>query len=286
MDRPVLLCYDGSDDADRAVRRAATLLRPRHAVVVHVAQQPLEDAAADSGRRIALDAGFDPVTVVDTWHGRVATVLLEEARRRSASVIVVGSHGRSPAQSALLGSVSSALVDHSDIPVLVVRPGLPPSGATEPVFACYDGSRIGREALATAAELLSGRAAIIATFIPPVDDVPVLRSTLPWPAGAETQERLARMDRQEAAAPVERAAEGARAAAVAGFVPRPVAIGGMDAAGKEEEQPWTRLLRAAAREQAACIVVGHRPSVMRPASTAQGLVHHADRPVLVAPGAP
>ena len=45
-----------------------------------------------------------------------------------------------------------------------------------------------------------------------------------------------------------------------------------------------RLLRAAADEEAACIVVGHRPSVKALGSTAHGLVDHADRSVLVAPG--
>jgi hypothetical protein len=45
-----------------------------------------------------------------------------------------------------------------------------------------------------------------------------------------------------------------------------------------------RLLRAAASEEAACIVVGHRPSVKALGSTALGLVDHADRSVLVAPG--
>jgi GNAT superfamily N-acetyltransferase len=39
---PVLLCYDGSDHADRAARLAGTLLRPRQAVVLHVPQKPFK----------------------------------------------------------------------------------------------------------------------------------------------------------------------------------------------------------------------------------------------------
>ena len=281
---PVLICYDGSDHADRAIRRAARLLRPRHAVVVHVRQRPFEDEVAESGRRVALDAGFDPVEAVEAGHGHVATVVLEAAHDRGASVIAVGPRGRSPAPPALLGSVSSALVDHSDIPVLVARAGMAPAAADEPVFACYDGSRIAREAIATAAELLAGRAAIVAAFMPAVDDGAVLRSTLPWPVAGKVQDRLAQLDREEAEAPFERAAEGARAAADAGFVSRPLGIRGVNASSAEEEDPWTRLLRAAASEGAACIVVGHRPSVRRLGSTAHGLVHHADRSVLVAQG--
>jgi nucleotide-binding universal stress UspA family protein len=169
------------------------------------------------------------------------------------------------------------------VPVLVARPGPSPTAA-EPVFACYDGSPIAREAIVTAAGLLAGRAAIVATFMPAADDGAVLRSTLPWPVAAEVQDRLAQLDREEAEAPFERAAEGARAAADAGFVSRPLGIRGANASSEEEEDPWMRLLRAAGSEEAACIVVGHRPSVKALGSTAHGLVDHADRSVLVAPG--
>ncbi len=279
-----MLCYDGSDHAVRAIERAATLLRPRDAVVLHVPQRLDEGEVAASGRQVALDAGFDRVEAVEGGHGPVATVVLREAHRCGAAVIVVGQHGRSPAPPGPLGSVSGALVDRSDISILVARPGASSTDATEPIFACYDGSRIAREAIAAAAELLAGRAAIVAAFLPAVDDGAVLRSTLPWPVADEMQERLARLDREEAEAPFERAAEGARAAAEAGFAPRPLGIRGVNASSDEEEEPWIRLVRAAASEEAACIVVGHRASVKPLGSTAHGLVLHADRSVLVTPG--
>ena len=37
MNEQILICYDGSEDADRAVDTAATLLGPREAVVLTVA---------------------------------------------------------------------------------------------------------------------------------------------------------------------------------------------------------------------------------------------------------
>jgi nucleotide-binding universal stress UspA family protein len=284
MPGPVLLSYDGSAHADRAIRHAATLLRPRHAVVVHVRQAPFEDAVAESGRRIALDAGFDAVEAVEAGSGHVASVLLWEARRRGASVIVVGPRGRSHAQPAATGSVPGDLLDLSDIPVLVARPGPSSTAADSPILACFDGSPIARDAIAVAAELLSGREAVVASFMPAVDDGAVLRLTLPWPASPAVQDRLAQLDREEAEAPYERAAEGARVAADAEFVARPLAIRGANASSEEEEDPWMRLLRAAVSEDAACIVAGHRPSSKPLASTAHGLVRHADRSVLVAPG--
>lgn len=253
--RPFLLCHDGSGHADRGIQRAAALLRPRPAVLLHVPQRPFRG---------------------DARHRHTAAMVLEEARSCDACVIVVGSHGR----------VASALVDRADRPVLVSSPSASPSPANEPILLCDDGSRVARQSFAAAGDLLAGRVAIVAAFIPAVDDLAVLGASLPWPAPAETQDRLARLDRQEAEAPGERAAEGARAAAAAGFASRPLAVGGMDASTGEEEEPSRRLARAAADEEAACIVVGHRPSAKGPGSTAHGILRDTDRPVLVVPGAP
>jgi nucleotide-binding universal stress UspA family protein len=252
--RPLLLCHDRSGHADPAVQRAAALLRPRPAVLLHLPQRPFRG---------------------DARHGRIAAMVLEEAQSCDACVIVVGSHGR----------VASALVDRADRPVLVSSPAGSPSPANEPILLCYDGSRVARQSFAAAGDLLAGRAAIVAAFMPAVDDLVVLRTSLPWPAGAEVQDRLARLDRQEAEAPGERAAEGARAAAAAGFVSRPLAVGGMDASSEEEQEPSRLLVRAAADEEAACVVVGHRPSAKGLESTAHGLLRDAGRPVLVVPGA-
>jgi nucleotide-binding universal stress UspA family protein len=277
---PVLVCHDGSDDADRAVRRATTLLRPRDAVVLDIARRPFRTHVAERGRRVALDAGFEPVAVADAGHGPIVTAVLDRAHSAGASVIVAGPDGRS----ALRGGISGALVRRSDIPVLVVRPGVPPSPAREPILVAYDASPAARQALATAADLLTGRTAIVVAFMSAVDDGAVLHSALPWPVADSIQDGLARLDREEAEAPAERAVEGAGAAAAVGFVPRPVGIPGADASSEEEEEPFRRLLRAAAAEEAACIVVGHRPSATPLDSTAHRLVREADRPVLVVPG--
>jgi nucleotide-binding universal stress UspA family protein len=277
--RPLLFCYDGSKHAAEAIRRAATLVRARPAIVLHVHHEEPYTGISETGRRIALEAGFDRVSVADAGPGRVAETIIEQALRSDAAAIVAGSHGRSANDAAVLGSVSSALVHRSSVPVLVARLEAPEPAppASEPIFICYDGSDEARRAITIAAEVLVGRAAIVAAFVPAVDDVVVLRSNLPWPAGHEIEERLARIDRKEAEAPSARAAEGVDAAAAAGLEPRADALGGEGAA-------WERMRDEAAREAAACIVVGHRSAVNPLASTAGRLVHHADRPVLVVPG--
>jgi nucleotide-binding universal stress UspA family protein len=278
--RSVLICYDATDRADLAVRSAGTLLRPKHAVVLLV--PPFTDAGPERGRQVALDAGFEAVTVVKARHARVAAAVLDQARRRDASVIVAGSRGGAPSPSGLTG----ALLRRADRPVLVGPPAAPPSLASEPILMAYDGSLAARQALAAAGELLVGRAAIIAAFMPAVDEVAVLRVSLPWPAAAETRDDLARLDREEAWAPGERADEGARLAATAGFAPRALGIAGIDASSEEEEEPWRRLLRSATEAEAGCIVVGHQHSARGVTSMAHNLVSHADCPVLVVPEAP
>jgi nucleotide-binding universal stress UspA family protein len=277
--RPVLLYYDGSDHAARAIQCAGALLRPRDAIVLHVAQKPFKDDVADAGRRVALAAGFDPLAVVDAGHGHMPAAIREEAQRRDVSVIVVGSPRRA------LGSLS-AIVHQAQRPLLVGPPAGASSPPNAPIFMCYDGSREARHALSVAGDLLVGRSASVAAFMPAVDDLAVLRSSLPRSVGPEAQDRLARVDRQEAEAAAERAGEGTRIAATAGFAAQSVPIPAMSASSEEEEEPRRRLLRAAADEEAACIVAGHRPASNGFGSTAYGLVHHADRPVLVVPGAP
>lgn len=64
-------------------------------------------------------AGLD--VEVEAAVGPAAEVLMARADETLADLIVVGSRRRGPAASIVLGSVSTALVDHAPCPVLVVR---------------------------------------------------------------------------------------------------------------------------------------------------------------------
>ena len=284
--RPVLLCYDGSDRAEQAIRRSAALFDEPSAIVLHVRARKSAHTPADDGRQLALEAGFDPVSVVDDASGKVAKTILVHAERHRVAAIVVGSRGLSARRSAILGSVSSRVTRDARHPVLVVRPGPDGEPVGGPVFVCYDGSDVAGDAIATAGKLLARRDAILGYFLPAVDDGIVLQSTLPWPASPEVQDQLAALDREEAGRPVRVAARGVEIARSAGLEARSLAVGGEDLAVDDEAVAWVRLTEAAAAESASCIVVGHRRparGVSRLDSTAQGLVNHADRPVLVVP---
>ena len=147
-DGPLLLCFDGSEEARRAVERAGVLFAGRRALVVTV-WQPIADldglawmgatasqvnvvelnraAAEDGGRvadegvRVALEAGLkaEPFAVEAT--GSVWNTIVEIADRYDAAAIVMGSRGLTGVRSMLLGSVSSAVLHHADRPMLVIR---------------------------------------------------------------------------------------------------------------------------------------------------------------------
>jgi nucleotide-binding universal stress UspA family protein len=142
---PVLFCYDGSDNANRAIEVTAELLGARKSVVLDVgpplttaeslaAISPVVPGAAfedlntadaltraQVGAERARTAGFDAearATIgAPTWEG-----IVDAADEYDASVIVLGSRGLSGAREALVGSVSHDVADHSGRPVLIVPP--------------------------------------------------------------------------------------------------------------------------------------------------------------------
>jgi nucleotide-binding universal stress UspA family protein len=147
-DGPLLLCFDGSEDARHAIERAGALFAGHGALVVTVWQPiavldsfawtgataspvsvvELNRAAAEDGRRVAdegvrvaLEAGLraEPLAVEAT--GSVWRTIGEIADRHDAGAIVMGSRGLTGVRSMLLGSVSSAVVHHAERPTLVIR---------------------------------------------------------------------------------------------------------------------------------------------------------------------
>jgi nucleotide-binding universal stress UspA family protein len=145
---PVLLCYDGSEDARHAIRRAGALFAGRRALVATVWQPTavpsslgfageaagmvsvveLDRAVAEDGGRlagegvrIARDAGLIAEPAAVEAAGPVWKTIVDIADREDAATIVMGSRGLTGLKAMLLGSVSSAVVHHADRPTLIVR---------------------------------------------------------------------------------------------------------------------------------------------------------------------
>jgi nucleotide-binding universal stress UspA family protein len=145
MMQEALLCFDGSQQAARAIRAAGELLAVREALVLTVAV-PAEDAFAfdplgdlvgqvtriyrdldEIGTRLAVEqaqrgcelaaaAGMNarPVTHV----GKPAQAILDVADAHEASVIVLGSR-RHPGLGGILGSVATGVSQTATRPVLI-----------------------------------------------------------------------------------------------------------------------------------------------------------------------
>ncbi len=147
-DKPLILCYDGSEDAKHAIQRAGDLLSARPALVLTVWQPTaglgsfawsgatasmvnfaeLDRAGAEDGGRVAeegvhfaREANLEAEPVAIEATGPVWKTIVEIAERHDAAVIVMGSRGLTGMRTMLLGSVSSAVVHHADRPTLVIH---------------------------------------------------------------------------------------------------------------------------------------------------------------------
>jgi len=137
---PILICYDGSKEADAAIAVAGRLLLSRSVVVLDVAplmiaegwaaassEAPFVDrlavdnahARATAGTELAWQVGFEAEprvdSAIDTWRG-----VVEVADEIDAAAIVIGSRGLTGLRALLEGSVSRQVEAHTRRPVLVV----------------------------------------------------------------------------------------------------------------------------------------------------------------------
>jgi nucleotide-binding universal stress UspA family protein len=143
----IVIGYDGSVDAKRAIEKASAL-DAEQALVVNVWQpglaagtaalpigaeplpspgddEELEGAArqtAEDGAARAASVGLraEPVVIRDGSAAEVGRMLAQLAAERDALAIVVGRRGVSRLEAAVLGSVSDATVRAAHCPVLVV----------------------------------------------------------------------------------------------------------------------------------------------------------------------
>lgn len=172
----VLVPTDGSEGTDRAVARGIDVARTFDAAV-HVLyvvdtrpyggidladDEALERAALQTGRAAttaarerAADAGLDVVQEIRT--GVPYAEILAYVDDADVDLVAMGTHGRTGAASAVLGSTTERVLQRADVPVLTVNLTVEPAGdgAYETILVPTDGS----DAAARAAEHAVGFAA-------------------------------------------------------------------------------------------------------------------------------
>jgi nucleotide-binding universal stress UspA family protein len=152
---PVLVAYDGSAAARRAISETAELFASRPVLVTTIWEPalayssvatPIPDAGlqavpmdmaeaqklegdlearaqrvAEDGAELARSAGLQAEAFAVAGDARAADAIVEAARNRSVAAIVIGSRGLSGLRARLEGSTSSGVVKGAPCPVVVVH---------------------------------------------------------------------------------------------------------------------------------------------------------------------
>jgi nucleotide-binding universal stress UspA family protein len=148
----ILLATDGSVSAAVAVELAAAMRWPMGTSVRVVRVVDPHSQAIDAHVVIAAESALEDVAsclrerglAAETMilRGRPADELVDDIRSHRPDLVIVGNRGHSAFDRMLLGSVSSELVDHSPVPVLVAR-----KPAVDRVIVAVDGSTVASEAV-------------------------------------------------------------------------------------------------------------------------------------------
>lgn len=297
------IAYDGSDGAARAVAAAATLCPGAEATLVLVPDPPppapsgalptlswdalkrvVDEAAAeqlehaqaivDKGAEAATAAGLMAKGVVVAPRPPAWAALLEAAA--GSDMLVCGSRGRGGLARALLGSTSMSLLHHATLPLLIVPDAELGDG---PLLIGYDGSDSAAHAIAAAGKAFKREAVVVHVWESPYRHTLSGRALAGVPVD-DVRDVVAGLDQTLAEAAADVADAGVELARFAGLEARPETVDSGDGV-------WRAIVATAASLDAAAVVTGARGLSSTRAtllgSVSSGLVHNAERPVLVVP---
>jgi nucleotide-binding universal stress UspA family protein len=141
-DGPILFAYDGSERAKAAIEAAGRQLSPGREAIVLTVWQPFAsipfaggavlpedletgleheaETVAEEGAQLARSAGFRATARAESGD-TVWRSIVDTASGLGASIVVLGSHGRTGINLVLLGSVAATVSRHTDRPVMIVH---------------------------------------------------------------------------------------------------------------------------------------------------------------------
>ncbi|QGA55538.1 universal stress protein [Sulfolobus sp. E5-1-F] len=128
----VIIAYDGSDHAKKALFFALNLIKKEDEIhlvtVVKEAPRSAEQVIIQSEQKakqmqdeVVNEFGDYKIVQKILESNDVADAILQYCNNIGCGLIVTGSRGLTGIKKAILGSVSSALVSKSNVPVLVVK---------------------------------------------------------------------------------------------------------------------------------------------------------------------
>lgn len=187
MMKQILVPLDGSKDAEHIlgeVRRVASIrdqvhllhllpagptpvgMDPTHVLDLH--ERAVSYLGAMRERWLPQQPGLDVVNTGDPAEG-----ILGFALEKNIDLIAMTTHGRGGMARFFLGSVASAVVRRTQLPVLLTRPNvLRNSAALQRILVTVDGMEEPKELLQTVRSLASGNRAeiVLLHVVPPVED--------------------------------------------------------------------------------------------------------------------
>ncbi len=189
MARTILVPYDGSTTSARALPYAAAISKigePARIVLLTVLptrEEPdspngpmaREDWERTSRRKLQNAArrlrgmGVGTVDLETRWSVQTDEEIVAAAKEHNASLIVIGTHGRSGLSRTLLGSTAMSVVRESHVPCMLIPPGRPLrdlklTRALLPI----DGSQLSAQALPLAVDLANAGVQIeVLRVLPP-----------------------------------------------------------------------------------------------------------------------
>jgi nucleotide-binding universal stress UspA family protein len=308
---PMLIAYDGSIPAQEAVREAAAVLAGRRAIILtvwasvrHAAPATrlalsdqvvaagvaaLDGEARDNALRVAEEGallargeglGADPMETMQ--RGGVAAMITAVAAEHDASVVVVGSRGRSAVRSTVVGSVTYGVLHGTRRPVLIARDSSTAKRSVHdgPLVLCYDGSDPARHAVQVAGRVLTPAAALVVHCWQPTGEGTLVRSAAHPTLVPRLRDLVSELNKADEEGAEAVAAEGTQVARAAG----------MDAASRvipERDGTSETLAQFAEDERARLIVAGSRGrspwSSLVLGSVSHGLLHRSTCPLLIVP---
>ncbi|HKO28373.1 MAG TPA: universal stress protein [Solirubrobacteraceae bacterium] len=145
--RPVLICWDGSEGAARAIGDAAAIVGGARRATVLFAHVPTESARGilggfsapdapimgpadaevliEQGLRVAREAGFEASALPVIAERKTSEIIASTAEAEGALLITMGQRERSGIGTLLLGSVARGVLEADHRPVLLAGPGRP-----------------------------------------------------------------------------------------------------------------------------------------------------------------